>query len=344
MPETILDLPIEKVYPHPMGNVRGEVTPTQIEEMALSIMLQEQIIQPLIVFTYQDGWATIDGHVRREGGKLLLATGRWPASMTQTFPCIVRDHLTYEQHRAIMLATASVRYELNPVDEGLGYQRLMVEKGLKTTREVANYCGVPESRVTSRLNIVNLAPPVVQLFRERKLKLGTAEHLIKISDVKIQTDLACTLVELGDIHLDAVAEAVSRVIRNNATPKSEKGEQIRLARQQRIIAAKITTPPPSPNGKEAAPASVDGNGANSAPIALYEGGPLGLAEIQAAVTQVCRQCAARRKLPAKVSWSAATRKWMKICDQCEAIQRISTACETCPLALFLDKLLEVEEI
>jgi ParB family chromosome partitioning protein len=170
MTETVRDLPISRLSPHP-GNVRGGIAPDEAEEMALSILLMG-VIQPLVVTIYNGDFRVVDGHVRLAGAMRLLETNRWPQDRPQSLPVIVRD-LTPGQQRAIMLSTNVVRYALNPVDEGLAYLRMVQEDGLSKSA-VAERCGVSPARVESRLCIAGLAPPVMEMFRRGELPLGAA--------------------------------------------------------------------------------------------------------------------------------------------------------------------------
>jgi ParB/RepB/Spo0J family partition protein len=212
--EIVRELPIDQLFPHP-DNVRGNIAPADVEEMALSILLRMSqglpgVIQPLVAVAHNGNFRVVDGHVRLVGAMRLLETNRWPQSQPQTLPALVRD-LTPEQQRDIMLSTNVVRYALNPVDEGLAYLRMVQEEG-RNKSEVARRCGVSPARVESRLCIASLAPPVVEMYRRGELPLGAAPHLARITDSKVQVDLANTLVEMDAIHLDVIAEACRQVV------------------------------------------------------------------------------------------------------------------------------------
>jgi ParB/RepB/Spo0J family partition protein len=344
--ESVLDLPISRISPHP-DNVRGSIAPDEAEEMALSILLRMNqglsgIIQPLVVVVYNGGYRTVDGHVRLVGAKKLLETGRWPQGVPRTLPAIVRD-LTLEQQRAIMLASNIVRYSLNPVDEGLAYLRMAREEGLDKSK-IADRCGVPRSRVELRLCIVGLAPPVVEMFRRGELPLGAAKHLAKVTDQKVQVDLANTLVEMDAIRLDTIAEACGQVAR--AGRESGAGGGSGNGQGHKAETGGNAPGALSPSDGAAASKSVPvlrGAGSVQSPArqAACEGSMLGLAEVQAAVALTCQACPSRA-LPGRLSWTRAEQIWMGLCAKCVVADRIAAACGDCPLALFLDVLLGEE--
>jgi ParB/RepB/Spo0J family partition protein len=335
--ETVHELPISRLSPHP-DNVRGDIAPTDAEEMALSILLRMNqglpgVIQPLVVVAYNGGYRVVDGHVRLAGANRLLKARRWPPDRPQTLPAIVRD-LTPEQQRATMLTSNVTRYALNPVDEGLAYERMVREDGLSKS-EIADRCGVSPGRVKSRLCIVGLAPAVVEMFRRGELPLGAAEHLAKIADPLQQLDLALTLARMGATHVATIAEACRRVAGGDGGKAKAAGRSGYHRPQQPGNGAKpgdgaAGTPSPAGNGCQPSAAEDD--------TVQYAGGPLGLAEVQAGVVRTCRACPSLA-LPGKLSWTRAERIWLRQCAGCEATARIAAACGDCPLALFLDVLL-----
>jgi ParB family chromosome partitioning protein len=339
MSEIVKDLPISRLYPHP-GNVRGGIAPDEAEEMALSILLMG-VIQPLVATTHNGEFRVVDGHVRLAGAMRLLETNRWPQDRPQTLPVIVRDHLTPEQQQVIMLSSNVVRYALNPVDEGLAYLRMVQEEGLNKSA-VADRCGVSPGRVESRLCIVGLAPPVVELFRRGKLPLGAAGHLAQVDDHKTQVDLANTLLEMDAIRLDTIAEACRQVVKKTERKREakkdddaggdggENGKQRRKARTGGGNGADATPPVGESAASRADSRSPRGQ--------TCEGGALGLAELQVAAAQTCGACPSR-DLPGKLPWARAERIWMEQCHNCEVADLVAGACDDCPLALFLDKLL-----
>ena len=336
----IVDIPISELDPHP-ENPRGSVPPEEAAEMGLSILLLEEIIQPLIAVPKGGRFQVVDGHLRLAGATYLIDSGIWPGSWPREMPVIVRD-LSPERQMAIMLASGAVRYSLNPVDEGFGYQRLMKQKGFTRPREVADFCGVPVSRVKSRLTVISLAAPVIEMFREKKLPLDAATHLAKIKYLMKQIDLAETLISMDITHSDAIAAACDRVagVRKKSAPKEHKTGSHRW---KETGARSTTVASPAANGLNGKTPAKGETGPGVEEEVWWDRQRFSLAELKLeAVMRVCSKCGARSlgAVIKEITWGQLMRASDLVCDECNIVLQYPEACDGCPLSQALDNVLK----
>ena len=87
------------------------------------------------------------------------------------------------------------RQDLNPVEEALGYQRLINEFGLKQ-EECSRQVGKSRSAVTNALRLLNLSEPVMELLRTGKLTAGHARAILTVKSVKKQEEAAQKIAAL----------------------------------------------------------------------------------------------------------------------------------------------------
>jgi ParB family chromosome partitioning protein len=173
--------PIAALRPNPL-NPRGQLDPTDIEQLADSIVAQAAhggILQPLLV--------TPDGTVVA-GHRRLAAARR--AGLADV-PVIVRALSPIEQLE-IQLTENLQRSELSPIEEGRAYGRL-IEAG-STLARIARSVGVPASRVRERLTLLDLDERVQDRVHRGELPLRVGLALVPLRDQVRQRRLATIAV------------------------------------------------------------------------------------------------------------------------------------------------------
>ena len=153
---------------------------TEFEEVAL-LELSESIkihgvIQPITVRKMgYDSYQIISGE-RRTRASILAGLSRIPAYIR-----VANDQEMLE----MALIENIQREELNPIEIGLSYKRLMEECSLKQD-EVGDRVGKNRSTVTNYLRLLKLPDSVQLALKEGKISMGHARAIINVDDPKKQ--------------------------------------------------------------------------------------------------------------------------------------------------------------
>ena len=181
----------------------------KLEELADSIK-QQGVLIPLMV--------------RHNGNMFEIIAGerRWRASKKaglKEIPVIIRDDLTEEQIFEIQLIENIQREDLNPIEEALGYERLIKEFHMKQD-EVAEKVSKSRVAITNSMRLLKLSPEVQQMVIDEKLTTGHARALISVEDPEKQIALA---ERIFDEKL-SVREA-EKIVKQLDKPVKEKAEK-----------------------------------------------------------------------------------------------------------------------
>jgi|LauGreDrversion4_2_1035121.scaffolds.fasta_scaffold02903_9 ParB family chromosome partitioning protein len=153
---------------------------TEFEEVAL-LELSESIkihgvIQPITVRKMgYDSYQIISGE-RRTRASILAGLTKIPAYIR-----VANDQEMLE----MALIENIQREELNPIEIGLSYKRLMEECSLKQD-EVGDRVGKNRSTVTNYLRLLKLPDSVQLALKEGKISMGHARAIINVDDPKKQ--------------------------------------------------------------------------------------------------------------------------------------------------------------
>lgn len=249
----VRELEIEKIYPDPDQH-RKIFREDTIKELADSIAVHG-IIQPLIV--------------RKDGTQYKIVAGerRYRASVMaglKMLPVIIRDDISDRDAAEIALIENLQREDLNPVDEAMGYEKLIKDFGI-TQEEAAERVGKSRSAVTNSLRLLKLPTQVISALRDGDISAG---HARALAGLKNENDIIELLSRI-------IAEALSvRETENEVrwlldtqfevetltppTPKADKPFSItdeyiasveRLATERIMRRVKIKTRPGKPSGK-----------------------------------------------------------------------------------------------
>ena len=162
--------------------------------------------------------------VRHNGNMFEIIAGerRWRASKKaglKEIPVIIRDDLTEEQIFEIQLIENIQREDLNPIEEALGYERLIKEFHMKQD-EVAEKVSKSRVAITNSMRLLKLSPEVQQMVIDEKLTTGHARALIAVEDPDKQIALA---ERIFDEKL-SVREA-EKIVKQLDKPVKEKAEK-----------------------------------------------------------------------------------------------------------------------
>ena len=145
----------------------------KIAELAESIK-QHGVLQPLLVRR--------DPHVDDQY-EIIGGERRWRASQKAQLhevPVIVLE-LDDTQALEIALIENLQREDLNPIDEALGYQKLMEDYG-HTQEKLAEALGKSRSHIANMVRLLKLPPGVQEMVADNGLSMGHARALITAND------------------------------------------------------------------------------------------------------------------------------------------------------------------
>lgn len=158
----------------------------QLQLLANSIA-QHGVIQPIIVLEDKDGIY-----------RIIAGERRWRAARLaglETIPAIVR---TYDEQTAAEVALIEnlQREDLNPIEEALGYQSLMLQFGF-TQEQVSERVGKSRPAVANTLRLLSLDSEIQNMIVLGKLTSGHARALLGIEDAGKRLELAKKAAEDG---------------------------------------------------------------------------------------------------------------------------------------------------
>ena len=179
-------LPIHKVEPNP-EQPRQDFDEEELSALASSIA-EHGIVQPLTVRCLGTS-----GYYQ-----IIAGERRWRAARMAGLTEVPAVIMEADDKKTMVLALIEnlQRQDLNPVEEALGYQRLMGEFGL-TQEEAASKVGKSRPAVANALRLLGLAPEVLEMVRSGKLSAGHARAVLVLKTEKAQLDAAQKIAALG---------------------------------------------------------------------------------------------------------------------------------------------------
>lgn len=141
-----------------------------LQELSESIK-QHGIIQPILV---QD---------RKDHYEIIAGERRWRAAMLaglKEVPVIIRNY-SEQKIFEISLIENLQRADLNPIEEALGYKKLLEEYNLKQD-EVATRMSKSRAAITNSIRLLKLSNDVQQMVESEMISPGHARALLAIED------------------------------------------------------------------------------------------------------------------------------------------------------------------
>lgn len=178
-----------------------------LKELAASIK-HYGLLSPILVQDKKDHYEIIAGERRWRAAKI--------AGLKEV-PVIIRDY-TQREIAEIALIENVQREDLNPIEEALGYKRLIEEFGLKQ-EEVADCVSKSRSAITNALRLLKLSQGVQQILMDKDapLSMGHARALLAVEDQEKQNELAKKII---DQRLSV--REVEKLVKNLDKPAKEK--------------------------------------------------------------------------------------------------------------------------
>ena len=184
--EVLRPLPIDEIRPNPF-QPRKEFRPEELAELEASLrtngLLQAITVRPA---------ASGHGYELIAGERRLRAATR--IGWTE-IPAVIKE---IDDRALLTLALVEnlQRADLNPIEEGEGYQRLITDFSL-TQSEVAEIVGKDRSTVANMLRLLNLPVSIRAMVRDGQLTVGHARALLAVSNEREMLELAREIVAKG---------------------------------------------------------------------------------------------------------------------------------------------------
>ena len=177
-------LPIYKIEPNP-DQPRQDFDPEELQSLSESISVHG-LIQPLTVRQLESGYYQIIAGERRWRASRMAGLNEIPAVIIEA-----------DDRKATELALIEnlQRSDLNPVEEALGYQKLIGEFGL-TQEDASRQVGKSRSAVANALRLLSLSDKILELLRSGKLTAGHARAILTVKSPKRQEEAAQKIAAL----------------------------------------------------------------------------------------------------------------------------------------------------
>lgn len=234
------EIPITEILPNPL-QPRQVFHPQELAELEASLR-ESGLLQPISVRQRTDGNYELIAGERRLRAATRLG---WA-----TIPALVKP-LDDRGMLVLALVENLQRANLNPIDEALGYQRLIAEFG-HTQQQVADAVGKDRSTVANLLRVLALPEGIRRLIRDEQLSLGHARALLAMPDERTMLDAARQAVEqqlsvreverLAQTKREAAAPKAPRAdTRTTASPAARRGETAEVRRLTELLRRRLQT-------------------------------------------------------------------------------------------------------
>jgi ParB family chromosome partitioning protein len=173
--EPINELDVDALEPNPL-QARSLFTPESLEELASSIR-EHGILEPLVVAKTPAGYQIIAGERRWRAAKQVGL---------KKVPVIIKE-TTSRGMLEMALVENVQREDLNPIERGQAFQRLIDEFGLPAS-EIARRIGKSDSYVSNTIRLLDLPDAIKDGLISGATTEGHARAISGLGDVKIMVD------------------------------------------------------------------------------------------------------------------------------------------------------------
>lgn len=220
-------LPISQLRANP-NQPRQDFSDQEIAELSESIKVLG-VLQPIMVRPLQKS-ATGGAYQIVAGERRFRAAIR--AGLSQV-PVVIKE-LSEKETLEIALVENIQRQGLNPMEEALGYQKLMDEFSL-TTNEVAERVGKDRATVANTVRLLKLPQQVQDMVRDGRISVGHAKAILTVREPNAQIGLANKIVS-ESLSVRAIESIVARDVVLESPKKLGSGEGMAVARPSRVAA------------------------------------------------------------------------------------------------------------
>ena len=221
-------LPVEKICRGPY-QPRTNMDPGALQELAESIKAQG-LIQPVIVRLLDDG--------RYE---LIAGERRWRAAQIaglHEVSALVR-RIPDQTAAAMSLIENIQREDLNPLEEAIAMNRLILEFGL-THQQTAESVGRSRSAITNSLRLLDLEPDTKELLDTGKLNMGHARALLMLKGpVQVESANKVANRQMSVRDTEKLVKAVLEAQSGNAKRKEPPPKAVEVKKLEQTLSEKL---------------------------------------------------------------------------------------------------------
>ena len=163
------ELPVDQIVSGKF-QPRNRFTDEQLNELAASIA-KNGVMQPIVVRKHPE----LEGKF-----EIIAGERRWRASQRAGLagiPAIIRE-LGDQQALELALIENIQRQDLTPIEEALGYQRLMDEFSY-TQEELSSTVGKSRSHISNLIRLLSLPTEIKSMLDDGQLSMGHARAVLK---------------------------------------------------------------------------------------------------------------------------------------------------------------------
>lgn len=169
MTEQLKKIPITSITPNPY-QPRKQFAQDELDELAQSIR-ENGLIQPIIVRQSPlSGYDLVAGERRFRASQL--------AGLTEIL-AVVKEMTDTDSMKQAIIENLQ-RSDLNPIEEALAYQQLMLREGL-THEEIASGMGKSRPYITNSLRLLSLSPKGQEALADKLITPGHARLILSLS-------------------------------------------------------------------------------------------------------------------------------------------------------------------
>ncbi len=204
--DSITEIKIIDIEPN-QGQPRKDFDEEKLTELAASIKLYG-VLSPILVKKSDNGYYQI-----------IAGERRWRASKLaglKTIPAIIKKDENLKAFELALIENLQ-REDLNPIEEALGYRKLMNEYGL-TQDQVSEKMSKSRSSVANSLRLLNLPAEVIDFIEKGKLTVGHAKVLLSVNNPDVIINLANKAVN-EKISVRELEELIKKSKKNPKTKK-----------------------------------------------------------------------------------------------------------------------------
>lgn len=200
----VMDISIDEISPNPW-QPRRDFDEESLNALASSIR-ENGLIQPVVVRKKKDGTY-----------ELAAGERRWRAAKMAGLTVIPAISKEYDDRSMAEMALVEnlQRKDLNPVDEGMAYRKLMDEYGL-TQENISKKVGKSRPYVANMVRLLDLPEEVKDFLSQGQLTAGQARPLLGLESDAEKVQLARRIVKEG-----LSARKVEDIIREGKEPKKK---------------------------------------------------------------------------------------------------------------------------
>lgn len=200
----VMDISIDEISPNPW-QPRRDFDEESLNALASSIR-KNGLIQPVVVRKKKDGTY-----------ELAAGERRWRAAKMAGLTVIPAISKEYDDRSMAEMALVEnlQRKDLNPVDEGMAYRKLMDEYGL-TQENISQKVGKSRPYVANMVRLLDLPEEVKDFLSKGQLTAGQARPLLGLESDAEKVQLARRIVKEG-----LSARKVEDIIREGKEPKKK---------------------------------------------------------------------------------------------------------------------------